>query len=132
MKSLYKPKMKYELSIRLTQKVCVNWTLHLLKKKVWTELWAYKKRKCELNIWLTQRESVDWTNIVLTCIHRESVKMHWSVNWIFHKKCVYEHWTMERERVGWKLDLLLFSVNKILDLPREGVLGGLKKSHFGL
>lgn len=65
MNLLYKPKMKYELSIRLTQKVCVNWTLHLPKKKVWTELWAYKKRKCELNIWLTQRESVDWT----LCLH---------------------------------------------------------------
>lgn len=39
---------------------------------------------------------------------------------------------MERECVGWKLDLLLFSVNKILDLFREGVFGGLKKLYFGL
>lgn len=131
MNLLYKPKMKYELSIRLTQKVCVNWTLHLPKKKVWTELWAYKKRKCELNIWLTQRESVDWT----LCLHvytERVLKCTGVWTEYFIKKCVYEHWTMERERVGWKLDLLLFSVNKILDLPREGVLGGLKKSHFGL
>lgn len=79
----------------------------------------YIKRKCGLNI-------------VFICIYRESVKMYWSVNWIFYKKCVYEYWIMEREYVGWKLDLLLFSVNKILDLFREGVFGGLKKLYFGL